>query len=160
MLARIRSWLTAAPGPLRLARERGDEEFATVFVTTDFWLFSLPAEFQDGIPSSVPQEEALAFIERAAQDLAERESFEPFAYRAPNGNRVLPLFTDERAAQTFLQSYVNEVRRIVPFQGVSIKGAALAGSLGNYDVVLVNPRTADELLVSPGEVRSIVAKGA
>jgi hypothetical protein len=160
MWNRLAAWLGRRANPLRIARQRGADAFAAAFRSTQFTILSLPEAFRAGIPTSVSQEEILAFIERAAKDLAERDSFDPFFYEAPGTGRVLPLFMDMKSAETFSLSYVSELRRILPFHTLATTGDALADGLASYDVVVINARSKDELLLSGPEIRAIVAKVA
>lgn len=62
----------------------------------------------DGIdPKGMTREQLLAHIERAVKDLKEDKDRAPFVYEK-NGQRRLPFFTSDSAAQTFAAEYSNE----------------------------------------------------
>ena len=62
-------------------------------------------------------------------------------------------------AETFARSYASEIGRILPFQVLSAAGSSLARGLQNDAVVVVNPRTSEELPLSKEEVRHIRERG-
>lgn len=143
-----------------LAAARANGTLPDTFVSIELTFLCLPDAFREGLPATATQEEALNFIEKAAADLAARGSFEPFVYTGPDGSKALPIFTQARHAESFTRSYVNEVRRIIPFQLLTASGASLVPAFSRCDVVIVNPRSDDELLLSKDEVRSIIERGA
>ncbi len=146
-------------GKNALARARGSGTLPEVFVSMDITFLCLPEAFREGLPATATQEEALAFIEKAAVDLAARGSFEPFVYAGPNGSKVFPVFTDASHAETFARSYASEIGRILPFQVLSAAGSSLASGIQAGAVVVVNPRTSEEMLLSKEEVRHIRERG-
>jgi hypothetical protein len=55
--------------------------------------------------------------------------------------------------------YASSVGRILPFQVLSAAGSSLARGLQDNAVVVVNPRTSEELPLSKEEVRHIRERG-
>jgi hypothetical protein len=104
------------------------------------------------------QEELLAEIEKAAKDLSERTSFEPFVYR--NGeSRCLPFFSNPDHAQTFSGEYSKERHRVFPFQSLGVSGAVLVSLLPGCDAMVLNARSADEYVLSQADMRLLGESG-
>jgi hypothetical protein len=158
-------WLRGLMAPpetasLASAREEGEAALAEAFCASEFWFLSLPPESGDGIPADATTDEALAVIRGAAEALSERTSFEVFSYVAPDGSRALPLFTSQEAIDPFVQAYVNGLGKAVPFEALQVPGGTLAGGLGRYGSVVINPHSRGELQLSSAEVRGIIARAA
>ena len=98
------------------------------------------------------QEDLLAEIERAAKDLSERDNLEPFLYRSGD-TRCLPFFSTGDHAQAFCGEYSKERNRVFPFQSLTVRGPVLASLLPGCDVLVLNPRTADEYVLSEADMR-------
>ena len=94
--------LFAGKNALDTARASG--ALPEVFVSMDITFLCLPEAFREGLPATATQEEVVAFVEKAAADLAARESFEPFVYAGSDGARILPIFTESSHAETFTRS--------------------------------------------------------
>ncbi len=98
------------------------------------------------------QEALLAEIERAAKDLSERNSFEPFLYRSGDSQR-LPFFSTPNHAQIFCGEYSKERNRVFPFNTLTVRGSVLASLLPGCNSLVLNPRTADEYVLCEADVR-------
>jgi hypothetical protein len=102
------------------------------------------------------QECLLAEIERVAKDLSERESFEPFLYQSGD-LQCLPFFSTADHAQTFCGQYSKERNRVFPFQTLTVRGSLLASLLPACDVLVLNPGTGDEYVLSETDMSFLVA---
>ena len=121
----------------------------------DLDIFIIAAMQSDGIdPNGMTQEQLLAEVERAAKDLSEREGFEPFVYDR-GGQRRLPFFTSNTHAQTFAGEYSKERNRVYPIQLLGVKGSLLAQVLPACDVLVMNDRSADEVVLSDDDAATI-----
>lgn len=107
---------------------------------------SLPKRFASGLPTNCSQDELLAYIAEAAEDLASSRGYEPFCYEEA-GQRVLPLFTSEDHAQEFVQAYVARRQRIIPFQILEVQGESLVAAVQAHDEVVLNPGTSDAAIL-------------
>jgi hypothetical protein len=91
---------------------------------------------EGGLDPNLTKEEFLDRVGSAAKDLSDRSQFNPF-YLVLEGRKSWLLFTDLAFAQRFAQIYVREVKRIMPFQVVGVKGSALVRHFGGtYSFVL------------------------
>jgi hypothetical protein len=106
-------------------------------------------------PATLTEQELLAEIERAAKDLRERDSFEPFLYRSGD-TLCLPFFSSSKHAETFCGEYAKERNRVFPFQTLTIRGPVLASLLPAADVLVLDPKTADEYVLSDADKRLLV----
>jgi hypothetical protein len=114
------------------------------------WLFA--AMDGDGLdPRSMSTEELLAELRRAAEDLARRQEFSPFVYEK-DGQRRLPFFTSEEHSQVFAGEYSKERNRVYPFELLGVKGALLPKLSALSDVLVMNDRSPDEVVLTPEEL--------
>ena len=110
--------------PLLEAVQAGDPvAFAETFRHTEVFVASLPIE-ESLDPDNLEQEECLALMEKAAQATAAAEEISPFTLEDEEGT-VLPVFTSAEATQGFIQAYVEQVHRVMPFLTGSLDGASL-----------------------------------
>ena len=58
----------------------------------------------------------------------------------------LPFFTSHDHAQTFVGEYTKERNRVYPFQMLGVKGSLLAQMLPATDILVMNDRSADEIV--------------
>ena len=118
-------------------------------------IYIIAAMQGDGIdPKGMTKEQLLAEIERAAKDLNERKGFEPLVYEK-DGVRRLPFFTSNDHAQTFAGDYSKQRNRVYPFQLLGVKGSVLTQVLPACDVLVMNDRSADELILSKDDIATI-----
>ena len=101
---------------------------------------SLPPGLTNGFDPSLSQEELVALIREAATDLSQSESFTPLCYPG-NGGRRLPVFTSEDRAREFINAYVQDVGRIMPFQVLTAGTPVLPKLAAACDVMVVDDRT-------------------
>jgi hypothetical protein len=119
----------------------------------------LAALQSDGLDAAtLTQEGLLAEIERAAKDLSERDGFDPFLYRSED-TRCLPFFSTAHHAQTFCGEYSRERNRVFPFQTLTVRGSVLASLLPGCDVLVLNPWSADEYVLSDIDIRLLDLPG-
>jgi hypothetical protein len=100
------------------------------------------------------QEDLLAEIERAANELSERDSFAPFLYQSDD-TRCLPFFSTPEHAQTFCGEYSKERKRVFPFQALTVRGSVLASLLPGCDALVLNPGTPEEYVFSEADMRHL-----
>ena len=93
-------------------------------------------------------------MERAAKDLSEDRDREPFVYER-NGQRRLPFFTSIDYAQTFVGEYSKERNRTYAFQFLGVKGSLLVRLLPTCDVLVMNDRSADEVVLSDDDATAL-----
>jgi hypothetical protein len=110
---------------------------------------SLPPGLEKGVDPGVSQEQLLAIIREAARDLSQSQGFTPFSYSGRGGRR-LPLFTSEERARTFVEAYVQEIGRIMPFQVLTAETSVLPKLAVACNVMVVDDRTSNarEIFVS------------
>lgn len=119
-------------------------------------LAALQSEGLDAV--TFTHEDLLAEIERAAKDLSERDSFEPFLFRSGD-TRCLPFFSTADHAQAFCGEYSKERNRVFPFQTLTVRGSVLASLLSGCDALVLNPRTTDEYVLSEADLRLLDETG-
>ena len=129
-----------------LSRQSDRRCFIRAVVQADVTV--LAALQSDGLDAaSFTQEELLAEIEKAAKDLSERTSIEPFLYR--NGEtQCLPFFSTADHAQTFCGEYSKERHRVFPFQTLVVRGSVLVSLIHGCDALVLNAKSADEYVLS------------
>ena len=136
-----------------LSRQSDRRGFIRALVEADITvLAALQSEGLDA--ATFTQEELLAEIERAAKDLSERDSFEPFVYRSGE-TRCLPFFSTADHTQTFCGEYSKERNRVFPFQTLAVRGSVLVSLLPGCDALVLNPRSADEYVLSEADMRHL-----
>lgn len=131
----------------QLAHNADRAAFVRQLQATDIFVFAALAS--DGLdPFTMTKEAALAEIERAVKDLDERQDgFEPFIYER-EGRRCLPFFTSDAYAQAFVGEYSKEHNRVYPFQMLGVKGSVLGQLLPACDVVVMNDRDPQEVVLT------------
>jgi hypothetical protein len=139
-----RDWLT------RLSRQTDRSAFVRCLLETE--VVVLAALHSEGLDAaSFTQEELLAEIERAAQDLEARDSFEPFVYEA-EGSLRLPFFSTPHQAQVFCAGYSQQHSRVFPFQTLTVRGIVLTSLLPACDALVLNAGTPDEYVLTEAEL--------
>ena len=133
-----------------LSRQTDRRVFIRALVDADvIVLGALQSEGLDA--ASFTREDLLAEIERAAKELSERESVDPFLYRSGDTQR-LPFFSTQDHVQAFCTEYSRERDRVFPFQTLTIRGAVLASLLPKCDALVLNPRSASEYVLSEADM--------
>jgi type III secretion system (T3SS) SseB-like protein len=114
------------------------------------WVFA--AMQGDGLDAkSMTPEQLLAELRRAAEELARQQEFAPFVYER-DGQSRLPFFTSEDHAQVFAGEYAKERNRVYPFEMLGVKGALLPKLSTLSDVLVMNDRSPDEVVLTPGDL--------
>ncbi len=124
-------------------RSSSDSSFLDAFQRSTVFFLHLPPGCENGFDPEISQEELLAQIRKCAKDLSERQQFLPLRILRDN-RRVLLLFTDSNHAKPFVQHYVRQVKRVMPFEVIGISGDAALKLLNGIDSVIFNPNTAHE----------------
>jgi hypothetical protein len=100
---------------------------------------------------SLSKEELLGHIRAGAKDLSEREQFTPL--RILRGNRrMLLLFTQQTSVQEFAHDYVRQVKRIMPFEVLGVKGQIAVRMFDDVHAVVFNASTKHEYELPPGVI--------
>jgi hypothetical protein len=154
MFQALKKLLTRTHPLVELGSSGDSSELARTFGQTELILLSIP--IPDSIdPTTLTQQELLDLIEKAAEEVAQQEDFVPFTYESES-KHSLPVFTSEKAARVFVNSYVAEVNMIIPFEVAALPGKHLAGHLDESACVIVNPRSPSEYELSPSDVQEII----
>ena len=124
-------------------RSSSDSSLVEAFQRSTVFFLHLPPGCENGFDPNISQEELLAQIRKCAKDLSERQKFVPLCISRDN-RRVLLLFTESENAQPFARHYVQQVKRVMPFQVIGVTGEAAVKLLNRVYSVVFNPRTADE----------------
>ena len=124
-------------------RSSSDSRFVDTFQHSTIFFLHLPPGCENGFDPNISQEELLAQIRKCAKDLSERQQFIPLCIPRDD-RRVLLLFTSSDHAKPFVQQYVAQVKRVMPFEVIGVTGEAALNLLHGVDAVVFNPRTADE----------------
>jgi hypothetical protein len=138
----------------RAVRHPDRAAFARKFGNATVSFLALPPGLENGVDVNVGEDEMLALIKRSVEDMAERESFNPFCH-VQDGRTAILLFTRLARAEDFLRSYGAQARRIMPFQTFGVQGKDLVGSLDNYDAVILNDGSDSEYKLSPEDLALI-----
>ena len=134
----------------RLLGKQGATARLEGLAASTIWVFA--AMDGDGLdPRSMSQEELLAELRRAAEDLARRQEFAPFVYEK-DGQRRLPFFTSQEHAEVFAGAYSKERNRVYPFELLGVKGSLLSKLSTLSGVLVMNDRSPDERVLTPGEL--------
>ncbi|TWU50729.1 hypothetical protein Poly51_40220 [Rubripirellula tenax] len=127
----------------KLAQYPDQSGFIRELATSDVHVLTVPFD-TDVDPETMTADELAAIVEASATELArDDKGFSPFTYTA-DGAKTLPFFTSQKLAQKFVQSYVNRVRKIIPFGVLEIRGDALPSVMDAADRWLLNAGTKHE----------------
>ncbi len=125
---------------VRAARSNDADRFLEVLVKSEVWFIAAPSI--DGVdPAALRPEDLAGFVERAARTANEQELLEPWQYEV-DGRRVFPIFSSQGLLERFLQAYVTEVNRIIPFNIGKTMFLRLVQPVLSADQVVLNPRSA------------------
>jgi hypothetical protein len=143
MLERVLDKNTGIDAQTRSLRSSDRRRFAEVFGRSIVLFLQLPPGYENGIDPKISQDEFLAHVRACAEDLSQREQFTPF-WLTLGGRRSLLLFTQQSFAQEFAHIYVREVRRIMPFVVVGVRGRTAVRMFDGVDSVTFNAGTKHE----------------
>ena len=124
-------------------RSSSDSRFVDAFQRSTIFFLHLPPGCENGFDTNITQEELLAHIRKCAKDLSQRQQFLPLCIPRDN-RRVLLLFTASDHARPFVQHYVAQVKRVMPFEVIGVTGEAALKLLIGVDAVVINAGTAGE----------------
>jgi hypothetical protein len=112
----------------------------------------------DGIdPKGMTPDQLLAEIRRAAEDMSEDKDRAPFVYLS-EGQLRMPFFTTNDHAQEFAGWYSKMRNRVYPFQLLGMKGVVLAQLLPACDVLVMNDRSRDELVLTADQLNALSSR--
>lgn len=125
---------------VRAARSKDADRFLEVLVKSEVWFIAAPSI--DGVdPAALPPEDLPGFVERVARAATEQELLEPWRFEV-DGKTVFPIFSSQGLLERFLQTYVTEVNRIIPFNIGRTMFLRLVDPILASDQVVLNPRSA------------------
>lgn len=136
--------------------------FAEEFGRTEVHVLQLP--IPGGFdPTGLTDEEfadkLLAQLDEAAGAVANGVSLELFSF-ARGSSRAVPLFSTEKAAQRFAQSYVTEANRVLPLAVGEGPVAAVVAQLGAGTTLVVDPGTSGEWDLSADRMKALLERWA
>jgi hypothetical protein len=143
MISRLLGLFNGSDPLVRAGRSSDREAFAHLFGRSNVIFVQLPPGLEDGLSPDLTQEELLEQIKRAAKDLSGREQFTPFR-QLREGRNSMVVFTQQRFAEGFAHAYVRRVKRIMPFQALTVQGSVLAPAFGDVDTIVLNPDSKQE----------------
>ncbi|MGL6074681.1 MAG: hypothetical protein ACRC8S_11015 [Fimbriiglobus sp.] len=137
----------------RTAQTSKQHQFLEVWNSSTLTFLGIPDGFQlnDSDPDPTTAEELLAVIESTAKNLSERDEHIPLRIEL-DGESVLPIFSQRRHAQRFVENYVRRVNRIVPFFLLTIQGADLRAAISEDETILLNAETRHEVRLLAADV--------
>lgn len=131
----------------KLAQYPDQSGFIRELATSGVFVLTVPFE-ADVDPETMTADELAKIVETSAKELSRGDKgFTPFTYNNDDA-RTLPFFTSQKLAQAFVQSYVNRVRKIIPFGVLEIRGDAIPSIMDAADRWLLNAETKYETDVS------------
>ena len=143
MLERLRDKLDGTDALIRAMRGSDSRKFAEVFARSTVLFLQLPPGCENGLDPNLSQEELMAHIRAGAKDLSGREQFTPFC-RVRGGRKSLLLFTQQRLVQEFVHAYVRQVKRMMQFEVLGVKGQIAVRMFEGIDSVAFNAATKHE----------------
>ena len=127
----------------KLAQYPDQSGFIRELAKSDIFVLTVPFD-ADVDPETMTAEELSAIVEAAATVLSRDDiGFTPFTYKNDD-TTTLPFFTSHKLAQNFVQSYVNRVRKIIPFGVLEIRGDAIPSIMDAADRWLLNAESKHE----------------
>ena len=127
----------------KLAQYPDQSGFIRELASTDIHVLTIPFD-TDVDPETMTAEELAAIVEASATELGrDDKGLTPFTYTVDSA-RTLPFFSSQKLAQKFVQSYVNRVRKIIPFGVLGIRGDALPSIMDAADRWMLNAETKHE----------------
>lgn len=136
---------------IELARSGDVSLFKEAFCSSELFVVS-KAGSRSLDPVSMSGDDLRGMIEEAARETAEDGPFHAFTYGV-EGREILPLFSCQEAAETFIRNYVQAVNRVIPFVVASLEGSQLLPLLKGTIRVTLNPLTDNELAL-PRELQA------
>jgi SseB protein N-terminal domain len=128
--------------------------FAKQFANSEITLLSLP--IPDSIDAdNLSQDKLLALVENAALEMSHQTSVDLFTF-SEEGSSILPVFTDNLAAENFVRYYVAEKKLIIPFQVFTMQGATFANYISAHTIIIINPKNDSEYRLSKSDLDSIL----
>jgi hypothetical protein len=149
MLERIRDTITGTDALIRAMRGSDPQKFVEVFERSTVLFLQLPPGCENGLGPDLSKVELLAHIRAGAKDLSQRKQFTPLRFERA-GRESLLLFTQQALVQEFAHSYVREIRRIMAFEVLGVKGKTIVPCFEGVHSVVFNARTKHEHEL-PGE---------
>ncbi len=154
MLDRLLNALRGSDPLVRASRASDRQAFADLFGRSSILFLHLPPGLEGGLDPNLPQDQLMAQIRKSAKDLSGREQFVPLCDTREGRKRML-LFTQQAFAQEFANAYVREIKRIMPFEVLTVEGKVLIPSFQNADSIVLNAGTKFEYELSLEDVALI-----
>jgi hypothetical protein len=143
--------LTGSDALIRASRRSNRQAFAELFGRSSITFLHLPPGLEGGLDPKVTKEEFLAHIRTAAKDLSGREKFSPLC-QTRKGRNFMLLFTQQVLAQDYAHAYVRTIKRIMPFEVLTVAGSALVRSLGDDGAAVLNAESKFEYELSAEDI--------
>jgi hypothetical protein len=147
VLNRLLRAFSGADVLIQASRSPDRRIFADLFGRSSILFLHLPPGPEDGLVPNVTQDELLAQIKKSARDLSGREQFMPLCDTREGRKRLL-LFTQQSFVQEFAHTYVREIKRIMPFEVLTVEGRVLVPVFRDTDSVVLNAGSKFEYEVS------------
>lgn len=131
----------------KLANNPDQSAFLRELATTDIFVLSVPFDTEVD-PEALTEDQLTKIIEDSTRELGRNDQgFKPFTYQI-NDVRTLPFFTTQKLATKFMQSYVDRIRKVIPFGSLRIQGDAIPSIMDVADRWLLNAETKHEVDVT------------
>jgi hypothetical protein len=144
MLEGLKEALSGGDALIRAIRRADREEFTKVFLRSTVFFLQVPPGCENGFDPFTSREEMLAQMRADAKDLLQRTQFTPFS-RLRSGCKSLLLFTRQDLVKEFVPAYVRQVKRLMQFEVLGVKGNIALRLLDGMDSVVFNPLTKHEV---------------
>lgn len=139
---------------VKAARGGDRAKLAEAFGTADVLFLQLPPGMEEGLDPGMSQDELLAKLKTAAQDLSGREEFSPYCMVRNGESRTL-LFTSQEYATKFAEARVRETKRIMPFEVLAVSGKSLVGLFASGQTAVFNMGSESEFELSADDAKLI-----
>jgi hypothetical protein len=157
MLGFIKNIFGNADALIEAGKSGKSQEFVSLFLTSELTLLSLPvAESLDA--TNLTEKELLDLVENAAQQVSQQTEVNLFTFE-DGTTTVLPVFTSDKAAQKFVEQYVSQVQKIIPFQVLGLKGETLLNFLSEDAKVVLNPKNPSEYRLTKKDITLLIQTG-
>lgn len=151
MLNRLLRAVSGADALIQASRSSDRRVFADLFGRSSILFLHLPPGLEDGLDPNVTQDELLAHIKKSTKDSSGREQFVPLCDTREGRKRML-LFTQQSFAEEFANKDVREIKRIMPFEVLTVEGRVLVPAFRNSDRIVLNAGSKFEYELSVEDV--------
>jgi hypothetical protein len=143
MFEGLKEALAGTDALIRAIRQADRERFTEAFSRSTIFFLQVPPGCEGGFDPFTPREEMLAHIRAGAQDISQRTQFTPFC-SSQAGRKSALLFTRQNLVREFVPAYVRQIKRLMQFEVVGVKGNVVVRLLDGADSVVFNALTKHE----------------